>query len=471
MRIFAPLVLGAVVAGCAAAEAGPPAGGEGPLKVEAIGVLGGATAEGALSPDDLSARVERLVRENRRGAAERLVRRHPDAAWAALSSGRVSPGRSAIAWFHDRHASAQGPEGGWTAFFEDRSANPDRYRRYDESRERILRLLREGRSEEAAELGVPEVPEDTPAGPVLRVEASRLAGAANLLAGRPGRAAEVLESGAAAARAAGRGYDLAHLLLLLAEARRRAGSAEAAGAAWREAVETAAALADRTEGLFDPGFWERAANLKPPGASWPRGVGPILSKRSERALGFPPGGGEGEALLWVCVGTERLARGEAREAFVAFARSGLQRDPIKLAQAKALAALGEIASARALLAPVAARGEGPFVRPAEALMGALELKLGASERAIRLLRRALEGPEEWPGRADAEANLGLALLSAGQEKEGLRRLREAQARYEAVRDTEGLIQALRNELRWAEGAGRPREAERVRARLAAVEGS
>jgi tetratricopeptide (TPR) repeat protein len=132
--------------------------------------------------------------------------------------------------------------------------------------------------------------------------------------------------------------------------------------------------------------------------------------------------------------------------------------------------LGEIQAARALLAPVLALESDPSVRAAEAFLGALELRLGAPERAVGFLRKATETADDWPGRADAEANLGLALLSLGQDKEGLRWLHVAQARYEAGRDWDGLVQALRNELRWAERSGRTVEAERVRKSLALLEG-
>lgn len=455
-----------VLAGCAGAEKGSPIHEAGPLRVEAAGVLGGAAAEGGISPDDLSAAVERLAREGRRGSAERLARKHIDAAWAALAYGRVSAGRSAIAWFHDRHASAQGSASGWTALLSDRLEHPDRYRDYDAARERIARLLREGRAEDATDADAPEVPEDSPAGPVLRVEAARLAGVARLIADRPLEAVEALEPGIAAARA-GRPYDLSQLLLLLGEAKRRAGAAEAASAAWSEAVETAAALADRVEEVFDPAFWERAINLKPPGTAWPPGVVGRLAKRAERSLGTSL---EGEAAIWACVGERRLSRGEAKSALMAFSKAG-DADPLRVARARALAAAGEVHAARAMIAPLAAKADGPAVKGAEALMGALELRVGAVERGLALLRKATEGEADWPGRAQAEANLGLALLGAGQEKDGLRWLRSAQTRYEVARDPEGLSRALRDEARWAESAGRSGEADRARERLSGLEGS
>lgn len=455
-----------VLAGCAGPEKGIPSPEAGPLRVEAAGVLGGAAAEGGLTPDDLSAAVERLAREGRRGSAERLARKHIDAAWAALAYGRVSAGRSAIAWFHDRHASDQGAASGWTALLGDRLEHPDRYRDYDETRERIARLLREGRAEDAADVEVPEAPEGSPAGAVLRVEGARLAGVARLLAGRFRGAIEALEPGVAAARA-GRPYDLSQLLLLLGEAKRRAGDTESAATVWTEAVETAATLADRMHEVFDPTFWERAINLKPSGTAWPSGVIGSFSKRAERALGASL---VGEAALWASVGERRLSRGEAKVALMAFTKAG-DMDALRVARARALAAAGEVHAARAMIAPLAAKAEGPAVKAAEAVMGALELRVGAVERGLTLLRKATEGEADWAGRSSAEANLGLALLAAGQDKDGVRWLRSAQARYEAARDLDGLSRALRDELRWAERAGRAAEADRVRERLNGLEGA
>lgn len=446
-----------------------------PLQVEAAGVFGGPAAEGGLSPEELSAKVERMLADGKRGSADRLVRRHPDAALLALSSGAVSGTSTAIAYFHDRHASTQGAGSGWEAYLRDRAEHPDRYKAYEEARALISRLLREGRIAEAADADVPETPEGSPAGPVLRIEAARLRGVTLLLAERPAEAAAALEPGIATARG-GRPFDAAHLLLLLCEARRRAGAADAARAAWVEAIDRAGALADRVEDVFDPGFWERAFNLRPAGAAWSPTAKAMLVRRAERVAGLPAVPEDPEGAFWACLGAQRLARGEVRSALVAFTRSDTSeasRDFLSLGQARALAALGQAQAARALLGPLAARPEGAVVRPAEALLGSLELKLGAVDRAVALLRKATEGAAEadWQGRASAEANLGLALLSAGDEKEGLRWLRAAQQRFDAAKDIEGLVQSLRNELRWAEKAGREETAERARRKLAELEGA
>lgn len=474
-RACSLVLLCAALASCAGGGRAPERPETRPLQVEAAGIFGGPAVEGGLSSEDLSAKVERLLSEGKRGSADRLVRRHLDTAYLALSSGVSTGTLTAIAFFYDRHTSIQGVGSGWEALLRDRVEHPDRYRDYDEARHALARLLREGRTTEAADADAPVVPEGSPAGPVLRVEAARLRGVALLLAERSAEAAEELEPGIAAARS-GRPHDAAHLLLLLTEARRRAGASEPAQSAWAEAVERASALADRVEDVFDPGFWERAANLRPAGAAWPPLAKAMLLRRAERVAGLPASLNEADGAFWACLGAQRLARGESRSALVAFTRpdaSEAARDFLMLGQARALAAVGQVQAARTLLGTLAARPSGPVVRPAEALLGSLDLKLGAVERAVALLRKATDGgPEaDWPNRASAEANLGLALLASGDEKEGLRWLRAAQQRFDAAKDVDGLVQALRNELRWAEKAGREDAAERARSRLAELEGA
>ena len=88
-------------------------------------------------------------------------------------------------------------------------------------------------------------------------------------------------------------------------------------------------------------------------------------------------------------------------------------------------------------------------------------------QALGLLKQAVEGEaREWEGKAEALADLGLTYLALGDEPQGLRWLRAAQARFRARGDQELLRRSLTNELRYHRHVDNDEEVARLQAELA-----
>ena len=112
-------------------------------------------------------------------------------------------------------------------------------------------------------------------------------------------------------------------------------------------------------------------------------------------------------------------------------------------------ALGRFAEARSELESRIEELDEVSLSEALGIVGALELAEGRPERAATTLGEALEvsaRPIAFPGRSEATANFGLALLMSGRVEEGMERLREAQALFGREQDVEGLLQAIDNEI-------------------------
>src|SRR5262249_12419324 len=96
---------------------------------------------------------------------------------------------------------------------------------------------------------------------------------------------------------------------------------------------------------------------------------------------------------------------------------------------------------------------------------------GAAPQAVAFLKKALElaGSADWSGRTEAEADLGIAQIMAGDAANGLNNLHAAQQHFQAASNTAMLKTCLENEAAYWKRAGKTREAEQVLARLQSVE--
>ncbi|MCU0980739.1 MAG: hypothetical protein MUF25_16440, partial [Pirellulaceae bacterium] len=92
---------------------------------------------------------------------------------------------------------------------------------------------------------------------------------------------------------------------------------------------------------------------------------------------------------------------------------------------------------------------------------------GGTQQGLHLLRRAVEEAPtlQWPERAEAEADLGLAYLLMGDETAGLRWLHQTQQTFEATGQHDALFQSLENELAYLEQTQRKDAAQLARQRL------
>ena len=123
-----------------------------------------------------------------------------------------------------------------------------------------------------------------------------------------------------------------------------------------------------------------------------------------------------EAVLWNNIGKWYLDRGHHQAALVGFKRvesalvEPVSQQYMRLRQARALILLEQSGAATAILVALAAEKNSMMTRPAMGMLGSLRLQSGNVQQGLGLLRKAVEKDEtlDWPERADAEADLGLA---------------------------------------------------------------
>jgi tetratricopeptide (TPR) repeat protein len=309
--------------------------------------------------------------------------------------------------------------------------------------------------------------------PLLAIDAWHLTGNAQLLANRPAEAQAAFAK-ALALCGQEQPYTAAHLLLVQSEALRRGEQFEQANATWVRAVESAGWLLAGDRPVGDPILWERAAYLRPLSTLWPIAVANRLGQLGQAgvsAMGQPAD----EALVWCGIGKLRLERGESQAALVAYKRAESMtadaafRGQLQLGQAQALLQLGQQPSAIAILAPLTKQANPALAASALALVGAARYHGGSPTQAVGFLRQALAMGGDWPGRAEAEADLALAHLSLGQEPEGLELLHRAQQTFESAGKFLALRQSLLNEREYCSRRQKHEEASRIDNKLAQME--
>jgi hypothetical protein len=455
------------------------------VRVGGDGFALGDVEQCSVPPQAFADRIGECLQANRRGTADRFVRLYPDLALAILrepKSVRIqSPVLQTIAQTHDQQCSRCGPGAGWSAVMADRARRPAAYQDHDLRRQQFVTHLENGRLDQALALSLDTAAAGLTASP-LQVDAWRMTGIAQLLNGQPQLAVAAFEQ--ARQHSAGvHPYEEVTLLLLESDARRRAGD-DAATAAWQQAVWQLADLAAGPAPVHDPILWERAAYLRPVDCPWPPEVLQRLAAANTRLgipaeswfaarVGFASSASSDEAVVWAAIGHVRLARDEPQAALVALKRAEsmtthpLLAGRLRLAEAKALSRLGQSAAATAMLAGLAGDSDASVSRPALAMLGSIKLQEGGTQQGYQFLRRAVaDDPEAtWPGRTEAEADLGLACLLLGDDPQGLRWLHSAQRQMEAQGDIEQLVQSLENEQEYLRRSDRKDAADAISQRL------
>jgi tetratricopeptide (TPR) repeat protein len=179
-----------------------------------------------------------------------------------------------------------------------------------------------------------------------------------------------------------------------------------------------------------------------------------------------------EAPVWAELGRWRLERGESQAALLAFKRaealtpSEPGKEQMRLSQARALVQLGQGPAAMDVLVRLALVTSSSVSRPALATLGSLKFQQGQVQQSLALLKKAVEegAAGYWTGRNEAEADLGLAYLTAGNEANGLRWLHVAQDHFGKASDQAMLSQCLENEAAYLEHVGKAQEAAALRER-------
>lgn len=415
----------------------------------------------------------RLVGDGRLAAARQWIERHPDLALDALrdaNGGTLSPKLlHTMAQYYGELLAAP-PAVSWQQCLQARGQNEPTFAAYYEARRQATVQMGAGEFSAATAIDVSAAAQRT-GQTLLSIDAAQLMGVNQMLADRPTEAVKWLDQAVQLAHGAAP-HQTAHLLLLLSEARRRAGDVAGTNQAWSNSVEVAGGLLARPQAVTDPTYWERALYLHPVGFDWPPALHGSLAAlaRSSRlpevlqpvlcSFGGPPQS-SAEATIWGCLAYWRLDRSEPQAALIAFKRveslcpTGEVAAWSRLGQARALTALDQTPAATALLMQQAGQDEqSPAARAALAELGSIRVRAGMTLQGITLLRQALEvgTPSEWPGRASAEADLGLALLLVGDERGGLTWLARAREHFQARGDLESVAQSLWNETRYFEQA-------------------
>jgi len=461
------------------AESKPKPAGK--SKFDVFGRSLGEGQEVSLPTEQFVSQVGELLRAGRRGAARRFVERNPEAALEALrTTTAATEAAQWIAEVHDRQCTPGNAPQNWNQLIAARRTAPDSFKPYDEARGKFQALLAEGAVDLALKLDLPKLAAATRS-PQVSIDALQLHGAAHLLAEQPSQAVKTLEKAEEVATTAG-GYQSAHVLMLQGDARRRAGDASGAVSTWLRAVATASQSAAGFRPVGDPVLWERLGYLRPVEAPWPPEAVQSLATIDTlpEVDAFGPGGVDqaaAEALIWNVIGRWYLDRRQGQAALVAFKRaesattSELPRQILRIRQARALVQLDQSGPATAILV-AQARDPNPLVcRPAMAILGSMRLKNGQTQQGFALLRKAVESDEalEWPERGQAEADLGLAFLMMGAERQGLDRLHRAQGRFDAMRDFDALAMSLENEAAYLDETKRSGEAVAIRDRAKDLE--
>jgi len=449
----------------------------------------GEAQQPAVTADAFMQRMQDLLAEQKVASARHWVERYPDVALEVLrdatAAQAANPTLQTIARDYDQCCCRVDVQSGWAALYKDRAEHPEHYAAHDAARKQVLEYMHNGRAKEAAELRLAATAKGTP-GVTLELDALQLTGDALLLADRPKDAAATL---AQAQKLAGSAFphQSVKLLLLLSDAERRAGQDAQAAATWKQAAELAASLLNPLHPIADPALWERLAYLRPVNSSWPGVIGQELNRRPKtlatlttapvivQASTGPAAMTKtevNEAQVWALIGQWHFYRGEPQGALLAFkqgqafAPDQASRDRLELCAARALAQMNQRAAAVAILNRLTENQSSELARPALAVLGSLFFNEGQVATAQALLRKAVGAGEasDWPGQAEAEADLGLACLTAHEEAEGLNRLHSAQRRFEAEGQFELLQQCLWNEAKYLQRVMKLEEAGAVRER-------
>ncbi len=455
----------------------------GPLQVKAEGSMktlsDGQVA--ATKAADFLPNIKRLLNEQRGQSARAFIAKQPDVALEVLRDGITSFDQpelqQAVARAYDEQFGLS-PTQGWRHVLTDRAGKPDRLAAYAHARTKLLDAIRSSSSIDKA---VAESAREAQATrePMILLDQRNLSGIAWLVAEQPKRAAESLAEGAQLAATLDP-YQEVQFHLLRSDALRRGGDMKSANDTWRLTIEKASVLAQRQPALFDPVFWDRASYWRPVGTPWPASALVALAPLSQ--LNVSPnattiGEGEAEAIVWGAIGRALLDRADHQSALVAFKRAEAAtshedlRGWLRLAQGESLACLDQTPAATAVFVSLVTSSDQRLAQAATAALGGTKLRQGDTATGFHLLARSIESPDsaDWPARAKAEADLGLAYLMKNDEANGLKWLHSAQARFRTTGDVTSLSQSLWNEAAYLKQIKRASDESTVRTRLTTCE--
>lgn len=458
-----------------------------------FGVVGQSLGDGqevSLPTEQLLGRVLDLQTNRRSGRAVRFVMRHPDAALELLrSKPKVNDAAvELIAAAHDRQCNLPDTAQTWSRLLAARKDAPEAFDEYEKVRNQFKAAMAEGHAKHALGLGLINRAEAAKS-PLLSIDAAYLHGVAHLLDESANEAAAAFFQAVAHAERVSR-YQYTYSLLMAGDAQRRAGDPQSAANTWQAAVDSATRLLLTEQPIHDPVLWERLGYLRPVERPWPEqtvsalqtldplpglelpaaAMGAVASDRAADPR-------TAEAVVWNAIGTWYLDRDQAQAALVSYKRaeSGAMAPEaqkwLRFRQARALVQLNQSGPATAILLSLGSDKLSSAGPAALGLLGSLRLKNGQLQQGLGLLRNSIERNElqQWPGKAQAEADLALAYLMFGDEQNGLQRLHQAQGHFEMLKDWESLTLALENEAAYMENIEKRKDSSAIRSRIRELE--
>lgn len=434
---------------------------------------------------ELLEQLEQLTAQERYTSARVLVWRHPEIALDLLQSSTtesIRPGtwQTLARAYDDLTAPQPGQLGrqpnGWSEVVRLRLAGDQAVTDYFQQRQTYVARLESGTSSAAGEKALLQSARGL--SPLLQMDALSLSALQHLIEDRPQQAVETCQQAITLAQQHAPDRQ-AELLLFLSDAQRRSGQPELAVQSWQQSVLLGAELLKRPLPIADPNYWEQAAYHRPAHHRWPQGVEQQLLLSSGLHV-QPDGNGNvseavAETAVWACIGRWRLERNEPDPALVAFKRAETNiADPtlqaeLRLAQAEAMFRLEQIGAATAILVSLSKQDSPELATRALALLGSMKLQAGQTQVGYNLLQRAISSDLQWSGRAQAEADFGLACLLHEEEANGLKWLHAAQRRFEMQGDLDLLAKCLYNESEYFKAKKQKSQAEALTARLKQVE--
>lgn len=420
-------------------------------------------------------RLEKLLADEEQASARQLIYRHPEIALEALRNGLNQPPTPALQFVaaeYDRWLKLQAADG-WSKLYVAGETRPAA--NYLSVRQKLLDQLQQG-PPSSGEINAVSAFLSEKAPTVVRLDAARTAAIAHLVALQPDRAAAVLETACELAAKSDQ-YQEYQLRLLHSDALRRANQHEAADRAWQASVTRATAGFRLQPPLFDPGYWDTASYLRPVKVDWPaasvRTMVPLSPVPTEQVT---PTTAESEAIVWGTIGQALLDRGDHGPALLALKRAETNatnantRDWLRLAEANALARVGQSSAATAILGSCLANNNPALVAASSACLGSIKCHAGDVDAGYRLLKKAMQSQQinGWIGQADAEADYGLTCLMRGDEKTGLQWLHAAQARYESQGEFTRLQQSLTNEKEYWKVRKQTAQVSQIESKIAAI---
>jgi len=433
--------------------------------------------------DRLMQRMDDLIAEKRYATAQTWARRFPEVSLDILQTAMMeeptdSTTLQIIAATYDQQCHGGQGKPGWSGILAKRQTSARHHAPYAVARKELIQHLNQGRAAEAAAVPLPSLAQSLE--PQLQMDAWHLVGMAQLLSGENEGAIESLSAGLAVAERYNP-HQAAELSLLLSDVYRRVEQYDEATSHWQQGVLIGGDLLASDFPLRDPSFWDRASYLRPVDQRWPQAVEARLVAASGLNVNPPAGDPHNphpsDAAVWACLGRWRLDRDQPQEALITLKRAEtIATDPkaqeqIRMAVAQAMFRMEQTGAATALLLALSQSQHPEISSASQAMLGSIKLQTGHIQVGHSLLSKALKSGAQWPGRGEAEADLGLALLMLGNEKEGLARLHSAQRWFEAQGDHELLTKTLYNESEYHKSNKRKKEAAAPAERIAAIEQS